>query len=89
MPSKNDEQRDPSGSGLSTVGARFDSDRSGAFHVKHKVFVGIASIVLAIAVITTGMINPVVLLDADLGINLTGLIAMLAVAAWRFGPRRN
>ena len=44
---------------------------------------------LAVTVIATGVIDPVLLLDAGLGINLTGLLAMLVVAAWQYGHRRN
>jgi len=35
------------------------------------------------------VIDSVLLLDAGLGINLTGLLAMLVVAAWQCGHRRN
>jgi hypothetical protein len=35
------------------------------------------------------VIDPVVLLDVGLGINLTGLLAMLVVAARQCGHRRN
>ena len=38
--------------------------------------------VLAIAVITTGVLDPMALLDIGLGANLAGLIAILAVAGW-------
>ena len=44
---------------------------------------------LAVTVIATGVIDSVVLLDVGLGIHLTGLLAMLVVAAWQCGHRRN
>jgi hypothetical protein len=56
---------------------------------RHPVIVTAAVILLGIVLIVGGQLAPLALLDIEVGLNLTGLLAMLGVAAWRFGHRRS
>lgn len=91
MPSNDDEPR-AHGQDHREPGAQYrtlPADQVRSFPRRHKMLVAAAVIALAIAVITAGVLDPIALLDIGLGANLAGLIAILAVAGWKYGRRRN
>ena len=56
---------------------------------RHRVFVSAVAILLGIGLILGGIWDPLVLLDMGVGVNLVGLILMLAIAGRRPGRRRS